>query len=124
MRALGVCMRLQPSHPLVLFMEGRLQLAISCMTAEEKAAIREQQLPLPEANLEAGVAKMRASIEADGSLLDSYIVLACLLVKSGKIAEARGVIAKGLAVERYTKSDEDIAAEMSKLNSRLEAAGQ
>lgn len=124
MRALGICVRLQPSHPLVLFMEGRLQLAISCMTTEEKAAIREQQLPLPEANLEAGVAQMRASIEADGSLLDSYIVLACLLVKSGKIAEARAVIAKGLAVQRYTKSDEDIAAEMSKLNSRLEAAGQ
>ncbi|KAH9391026.1 hypothetical protein TYRP_006617 [Tyrophagus putrescentiae] len=118
LRALAVCVRLKPTDPMVLFMEGRLQLALSSLTEEEKAAIQ-KQFPLPNSNWAEAEAKLRQSIAINGAYIDGYITLAYLLIKAKKYAEAKEVILKGLSLELVTKSDQEVAAELKSLQTRI-----
>ena len=117
-RSLEVCTRLNPSEPMVLFLEGRLQLALTALTEEEKAAIK-QELPLPEFNFDEAVTKLRDSISGNPQFIDAYIILASLLAAANKVTEAKEVIQRGLTVERLTKSDHKAADELQKLDAKL-----
>lgn len=118
MRSLAVCIRLNPSEPMVLFMEGRFQLALSSLSEEEKAAIK-TYINLPNVNWEEAEAKLRQSLAVNAAFLDGYVTLAYLLFKAKKYAEAKEVILKGLSQPLVTKSDEQMAAEMKALQSRI-----
>lgn len=118
LRALAVCVRLKPTDAMVMFMEGGLQLAISTLTAEEKAAI-EKQISLPSVNLTEAEAKLRQSIAINSSYIDVYATLAYLLVKTKKYVEAKEVILKGLSLELFTKSDQEVAAELKNIQNRI-----
>ena len=103
---------------MVLFMEGRMQLALAGLNEQEKVAIG-KEVSLPELNWETAEAKLRESIAGNPSFIDGYITITYLLVKLKKIAQAREMIEKGLAVTPITKSDEMVAKELEKLLSRL-----
>lgn len=115
------CSNKNPNHPLVMFMEGRLQLAMLVLTEEEKNLIKENasQLSLPPLNTDLAETKIRKSIELNPSYIDGYITLAYLLVKMNKMVEALEVIEKGLTLPRITKSDELVARDMEKLKASL-----
>lgn len=121
LRAFAVCHRLKPNDAMVLFMEGCLQLAISSLTEEEKAAIA-KQVPLPNINWAEGEAKMRQSIAINGAYLHSYLILALILFKSKKYAEAKEVIQKGLSFEPITDFDEEVISELENLQATINTA--
>ena len=106
-------------------MEGRLNLALMLLTAEERAAIEQHlnslNMTIPLVDLSSSENKLRKAIELNPNALDCYITLAYLLVKSKKFAEASEVIDKGLTVPRVTKSDEVLAKDMEHLKARLPA---
>ena len=118
LRSLAVCIRLSPKDPMVLFMEGRFQLALSALTEEEKAAIK-AQFPLPNVNWAEAEAKLRESIALNAAYLDGYVTLVYLLIKAKKYLKAKEVILNGLSQALVTKSDEEMAAEMKRLQQRI-----
>src|SRR5699024_8059706 len=118
LRSLGVCTRLNPSEPMVLFLEGCLQMDLATLGKEEKIAI-EREMPLPEYNFNQDVAKLSQSISRNRQFCDASVILASLLAGGHKIAEAKEVIQRGLAVERLTKSDHMVAEMLQKLNTKL-----
>lgn len=103
---------------MVLFMEGRFHLALCTLSEDEKAAIR-KDLPLPDVNWVEAEAKLRESIAINAAFLDGYVTLAYLLVKVKKFAEAKEVILKGLSQQLVTKSDQEVADELKKLQTRI-----
>ena len=99
-------------------MQGRLQLALSAMSDEEKSIIG-QQTPLPEMNWDVAEAKLRESIERNPNFIDGYNTLSYLLLKCKKYADARAMVEKGLTIDRITKWDDVIAKELENLKSRF-----
>ena len=120
-QALSLCIRQNPNHPLVLFMEGRMHLALMMLTDEQKAMleINSTNLQVPVADPAAAESKLRRSIQLDPTCIDGYITLAYVLVKAHKLSEAKQVAEKGLVVQRFTKSDEEIGRELEDLLQNL-----
>lgn len=96
-----------------------MQLALATLTDEEKGAIR-AQIDLPAVDWVRAEAKLRESIQLNGAFIDGYITLAYLLLKVKKLPEALAIVKQGLTVERLTKSDEEVADELGKMQARLE----
>lgn len=118
LRAFALCHSLKPNDAMVLFMGGCLQLAVSSLTEEEKAAIS-KQIPLPNVNWGEGEAKLRQSIAINGAYIHSYLILAHILVKSKKNAEAKEVIQKGVSLEPITDFDKEVIAELKSLQKKI-----
>lgn len=96
-----------------------MQLALATLTDEEKGAIR-AQVDLPAVDWVNAEAKLRESIQLNGAFIDGYITLAYLLIKVKKLPEALAIVKQGLTLERLTKSDEEVADELSKMQDRLQ----
>lgn len=101
-----------------MFMEGSLHLALSSMKEEEKTLIG-KQMPLPNANLAEGEAKIRQSIAINANYIHSYLILATILIKGKKFAEAKEVIQKGLTLEPITEFDRELLAELKGLQNGI-----
>ena len=118
-----MCIHLNSQDHMVLFMEGRMHLALLLLTAEEKVVVDKylasMNITMPAFDATIAEAKLRKSIELNSNSIDSYITLAYLLIKLKKYAEAKEVINQGLTVPRVTKSDHIIAQDMEQLKARL-----
>ncbi|KAH7640057.1 uncharacterized protein LOC124490762 [Dermatophagoides farinae] len=107
---------------LVLFMQGRFQLALSMLSEDEQKIFQKRLGPnvvIPKLNLLDGESKLRRSIELQPDFIDNYITLAYLLIKEHKILDAKQIIEKGLQQQCCNKSDELIRQELLKIKETL-----
>ena len=82
LRSLKICIHAKPNDPRVLFMEGRLQLAMITMTDEHMAAINaSEEVSLPKLKLLVAEQKLIKAIALQPDLIAGYIILA--LVRMG-----------------------------------------
>ena len=118
--SLNLCISINPSHNLVLFMEGRMQLSLLMLSDQEKALVEKEAPNLPKVNPVEAESKLRQAINLDPTSLDGYITLAYVLLKAKKFPEAKQVVDKGLQVQQFTKSDEAIHNDLQKLSTLLQ----
>ena len=102
----------------MLFLEGRLQLALLTFTDEQKADI-EKNVKLPEQNIAIAEIKLRKSIELNPKAIQAYMTLALVLLELDKPAETRIVVDRGLALDKFTRSDEYVAQQLEKVKAFL-----
>ncbi|KPM09675.1 hypothetical protein QR98_0082160 [Sarcoptes scabiei] len=114
------CIEQKPNDQLVLFMQGRFQLALTLLTDEERKILKEKLPEAAEINFGDAEQKLRRSIELNPEFIDCYITLAYLLIKSEKASQAKAIVKRGLEVEIINKSDEMIHKELLKIQKTLE----
>ena len=120
MRALSVCVSQKPEDPRVLFLEGRLQLALTTFTDEHKAAI-EKTVKLPELNIALAETKLRKSIQLDPKVIPTYMILVLVLLKLDKSSDALVFVKRGLNIwPRRTVSVDYVAQQLETMKVFLE----